>query len=510
MNKISQEELNKAIAMERKRLLDLKLKKEQHLKENELLYFKPNKKQLEFLNSHDKKRRAGFCGNRFGKSTIGVVEDCCWALGFRPMFPEGDERRYAGIPEHGIKGLIIAEDWDKVKEIFTNYEGPGAEMNGKIFKLLPGWAIEKTHKNQQGIIDTVIVRSEVHGRLRRSTLVFDTVQSFKKNPRALESSDWDFIHLDEPIPQDMWKAMSRGLVDRGGYSWWLMTPLSEVWMYNYIVDNAAKDPNNFWYFTADMADNPLNSPEEIEMFLSQLTPDERDARQKGLPLAFGNIVYSTYDETKHLLKGCPNGWTNPYTPPLDYMLALAIDTHPQTPHAVLFIAISPNGHIHIYDECFQKGNLAALSDAIHEKTQGRQCAYYLCEPAAWNEDQTTGRCYADSLWEHGIPVTKASKDKSHGIILTKEFFNRKGNEGENLIHVHEHVGRFRFEIRNYAYDKENKPMDKDDHIMECLYRLVVHDNLIYHSPLVSSEPIKNYNNLVQFDTSLPEVPELVM
>jgi len=39
------------------------------------------------------------------------------------------------------------------------------------------------------------------------------------------------------------------------------------------------------------------------------------------------------------------------------------------------------------------------------------------------------------------------------------------------------------EISNYCFDKENKPMDKDDHMMECLYRTVVHNDLAYVEPV---------------------------
>jgi hypothetical protein len=34
-----------------------------------------------------------------------------------------------------------------------------------------------------------------------------------------ESSDWDFLHIDEPCPRDMYVANARGLIDRGGSDW---------------------------------------------------------------------------------------------------------------------------------------------------------------------------------------------------------------------------------------------------------------------------------------------------
>lgn len=504
--------IDELIRAEEQRMLDLSLKEEQHYRSNQLLYFVPNRKQSWFFDNSDKKRRAGFCGNRFGKSTLGVVEDCCWLLGYRPFFPEGDPRRYEGIPDHGVKGLVIAEDWDKVAEIFTNYEGEGSDRNGKFWDFLPKWCVEKTTKDAKGRIVGIHVKSEVHGRIRRSVIYFDTVQAFKKNAMSQESSDWDFIHVDEPLPKKMWTAASRGLIDRAGASWWALTPLTEVWMYNYMKEMAIIDPANFWSFVADMADNPLNSPEEIALYLSQLEEDERDCRSKGLPLAFGNLVYPKFDRggeddrPGQVVQGTPVGWQSPTCPPKNYMLTYIIDTHPQTPHAVIFIAVSPNGKIHIYDELFQKGSLVDLAAAIKLRTFNRKCCYVLCEPAAFIEDQTTGLSYADRLWTLGIPVEKSTKEKTHGITLTRDFIVRKGNEGEHLFLVHEHCGRFLFEIENYVFDKENKPVDKDDHMMECLYRAVYHDDLRYHNPIPSDTPIgEPVDNLIHADFSLPDV-----
>jgi len=133
------------------------------------------------------------------------------------------------------------------------------------------------------------------------------------------------------------------------------------------------------------------------------------------------------------------------------------------------------------------------------------CIYYLCEPAAWNEDRESGYSYADKLWECGIPVERASKEKTHGIIQTQEMFGRTGHQGENLVFVHENCGRFRFEIKNYVYDKENKAVDKDDHLMECMYRLVCHDGLTYHNPKPVNKPITDSVNIDTPDLSLPNL-----
>lgn len=479
-------ELDERLRTAKASLFNLTVKKKDFYDDNQLALFVPHATQASFFEKATTIRRGIFSGNRWGKSTAGVVEDCCWALGYRPFYDKGDPRRTAGIPTHGVKILVIAEDWDKVKEVFTD-KGQGGDRKGKFFDFLPAWSIAKTHTNQQGTIDIIYVESELNGQIRRSAIYFDTVKSFKNNGAAHESSDWDAIHLDEPVPEALWKAASRGLIDRNGASWWLMTPLKEPWMFYYMEDNQMDDPKNYWCYTGDMDENPTLSQGAKDMYLKGLTQEEIECRKEGKPLSFGSLVYGTYNEKIHLFKGTPKGWKDPFTPPADYLCAYAIDPHGQTPMTVLFVAISPEmpdgkRHVFWYDEIFSKMKLSTLAEAIKVRTKKVRIHYELCDPCAWIEDPESGRSWSDILWDNGLHVDKASKGKTAGIIETRDHFQ----EDDLKVHVMEHMTRFRYEIKLYTYGKENKPVDKDDHIMECMYRLVVHDGLRYHKPYIPS------------------------
>ena len=223
--------------------------------EHRLEMFQPNPKQYDFFVQADKRRRACFAGNRFGKSTLGVVEDCSWLLGERPFFPVGHPLRRLGIPDHGVKLMVIAEDWDKVREIFT--EDASGDRLGKFFYYLPKSKVSNIKRTQTGVICQMTVTNEIDGRKRESLLVFETVKSFKNNSASMESGDYDAIHGDEPFPEEMWKALSRGLVDRNGAAWFLMTPLKFPWIYEQAVEGAVNDPDVWWWFDATMDDNPL-------------------------------------------------------------------------------------------------------------------------------------------------------------------------------------------------------------------------------------------------------------
>lgn len=472
---ISQSDVNKMRESVKQELLALTRQKEDLYKKRKLWYWIPNPKQLTFFEHSFIKRRAGFCGNRFGKSTLGVVEDCCWLIGFRPFFPVGHPLRTLGIPRHGVKGLVIAEDWDKVKEIFTNEDSE--DRLGKFIEFLPEDYIKKKHRNEKGIVDQITVSSKIDSVIRESVLYFDTVKSFKQNPRSFESSDWDFIHADEPLPKELWVAVTRGLIDRGGFTWQLLTPLSEIWMYNEQLENTRTTPHLYWWFEATMDDNPTLKDEDKEIYLNQLPEDQRNARRKGIPLAYGRLVFGDFDPDVHLFEGNHPTWPRISRPPeKDSMVVYAIDTHPQTPHAALFAAVDKNGDIDIYDEIWEKCRIQELAKSVRLKIDGLRIQYGLCEPAAWNEDQGSGFCYADMFYAEQLDLIPGSKRKEDAIILTQQLFKQR----KRVVRIHARCKRLRWELINNYFTKDNVPEDKNDHMLECLRRLVIHDNLTYY------------------------------
>lgn len=492
------EEIEKEIAEQEIYRLSLRQRFLELERSNRLASFVPHKGQEEFLKQAGVVRRMVSAGNRFGKSTLGVVEDCCWLLGYRPFYPVGHPLRTQGIPRRGVKGLCIAQDWDKVHEIFTK-EPDGLDAPcGKFFDFLPKAVIKGFDRRQDGTISAIRVASKQDtGEMRYSVICFDTVKTFKQDGMSQESSDWDFIHGDEPIPEAMWIAASRGLIDRGGHAWFLLTPLKEPWLYNWFSEAVAAGSPDFWLAQGDMTDNPTLNEKSIELFLSQLDETERECRKRGVPLAYGNLVLSTFEDAVHLCKEVPHGWPNMFTPPPDYAIALAIDTHPQTPTAVLFVAVAPTGQVYFYDELWiggiAKDRITIVAQEILRKMCHRRAMYQLCEPAAWSEDPETGRSFVDVFEAHGLRPEKGSKARTFAIQESRMLFAQR----ERGVYIMPHCRVLLKEIRTWAFDKDNKPEDKNDHMCECLGRLVVHDGLAYHSPFEDSQQqsvLATYNN----------------
>lgn len=439
--------------------------------------YRPHAKQALFHAAAKHKRRYLRTGNRFGKSTCGAAEDVAFALGARLWLPEGDPLRQVGIPRKSTKGLILVADWDKASEVFTNREEGQAQ--GKLFAMIPKDRIGHVHKNQAGEISMIEVKNIFGGT---STIYLDTVKSFMSNPMGQESSQWDWIHVDEPIPEKMWKANARGLIDTGGSAWFTCTPIAEQWINEYFLPVKLMKSSfeqgfswdahpERWLMTGSSYDNSTLERANIDQFAGELTEQERMSRIFGLPKSSQGLVYPEFDQDTHVYTDLPKGWKDFDEPPENYTIRVFIDTHPRTPHAVQFWATAPTGEAFCYDEVFSTcgGLISGLCEVIIEKLKGRIPHEMLVEPAAFIPNPTDGRCFADVFTEYGLDVEPAPKELAAGIKLAKQALGQP-----NFLRFNSCCTETLREFYTYVWDKDKeKPVDKDDHMMECFYRACV-------------------------------------
>lgn len=476
-------------------------------RENALTFYEPHPKQSIFHDSAIFHRRYARTGNRFGKSEMGAAEDIAFALGYRPWIEEGNPLRTLGIPSHPTKGLIITTDWDKSTSVFTSEEQ--GVNKGKLFKYLPAKAYLGHTRNHSGAIDCIRVRHISGGT---SLIRLDTVKSFKQNPLGQESDSWDWIHIDEPIPEPMWKANARGLVDRRGKAWFTCTPLTEPWIdakFSPDTDDLSHDfdegfsSGNYWMMTGSMDDNPHNSPQAIADFMAELTEEERECRRTGIPSAYSGIVYKEFSFDEHVSREAPVGWTNWATPPPNFTRRFAIDYHPRKPHHVLFIATSPVGRQYVYAEVFLSCLMSELVLEIKTVLQGEPTVPGLIDPLADTPNRVTDITPLEEVLRLGLPVLPATKDPFNGILAVKALLKEKDRAGRRMLVVNPGCRRFLYEIsRGFIWDGDtNKPVKKDDDAMENFYRLCL-QGLSYIEHETSQLPA-NVIPLRQLDTLHP-------
>lgn len=501
-------------------------------------FYRPHSKQHRF---HEMGTATGrYCrfGNRTGKTVCGAAEDVAWLLGGRTWYKssfdilatrpkgalkaeervmsvefetyvhsrhEGSEKHSLvtkGIPQRPVKGLLVVADWDKAKEIFTNRSG-SYENLGELFQLIPHDALGKVHLSRGGHIDMIEVKRPAEFGGGSSLLYIDTVESFKHAWRSAESSDFDFVHYDEPPPHSMFIANKRGLTDRNGKFWINATPVEELWVNDEfcppkgtnvrVVEeglrfNKTERGGDRFIITASIFDNPFISTEGRNEFEASLNREERECRLMGLPMNLAGLIYKEFIYDLHVLADVPKGWTDYHNPPKDYTIRVAWDVHDAIPQAILLIATAPTGEAFVYDELFFEKHIGPNAELLKEKLAGRNVVDYLIDPKAVIESPVTGESILDELMNYNMWFEKGSKDMTLGIAKTRErLLERRPGSEMPTIWFAPTVTTLLHEISRYAYNpRTQKPVDKDDHMLENLRRLVL-NGLQYIEPTVDAD-----------------------
>lgn len=470
-------------------------------RQNGIAFYRPTPKQALFHAAGDFRYRYVRVGNRFGKSLMGAAEDIAWTLGERPWLPEGTPERTVGIPSHPVKGVLICNDWEKSEEIFTNMSAD-EQAKGKLFALLPRdkFTVSRNHTGK-------ISRIDVDGLYGTSSLYIDTVASYKSSPLGHESSDWDFVHIDEPCPREMWVAYSRGMIDRGGKAWFNCTPISEAWINDFFLPTTRHKVNpdepyvegQKWVMTGSSYDNTYLSSANIDEYAASLKEDEKQARIYGIPSALAGCIYKDFSPTTHVYRKPPEGWTRSTDPPANYSIRYAVDCHPRTPTAILFAATAPSGQVFFFDETFETGTVADWAQMILQRTQHRNVIYGIMDPLGFIEHPTLGTSMADEFIRHGVVLEQGPKDPSNGIIQVTEWLRGTDQRGAPLMQFSAHLRETIFEFDHYMWDdkREDKPKAKDNHMMENLYRLVL-TGLEYIDPSENDGQIIPFSSMRDF------------
>lgn len=502
--------------------LNENLRRERALRQNYgINFYRPHLKQYKFHISPATGRYMRF-GNRGGKSDCGIIEDLCMCMGQRPfmkkVFPvlqgdrtvafyhEGHETHpyvTAGIPQKPVKGLVIVVDWDVAQRVFFTRTGSDDAI-GKFWRYIPREAVGKTRVDGKGRFVEIEIKRERQYGGGSSTLTIETVQSYKNNKLSLESADWDFIHVDEPCPQAMFEAVSRGLMDRAGRYWFNCTPLDEMWINDEFtppkcrVGFDAPDGTAFgkptssghqttrFVITGSIYDNPHRNDAGVAEFESTLTRDQKACRLYGIPTAMAGLVYKSFEYDSHVLEQVPFGWNSFKEPPADYTIRWWFDYHTRLPQAVLFFATDPKGRVFVYDELFEDNHIDPVCKKILARTQGRNVIDQEIDPFALIPHPVTGESVQDELAKYGLFPVPSTKDLTTGIIKTDQRLAERDPQGQPTIYFAPHLTQTLYEFQHYVYDSEkNEPKDKDNHMMENLYRAILNG-----CPYVDPSPTK--------------------
>jgi hypothetical protein len=500
---LEENDISQLLAEKQERLNTLLKEKKVWMQKHALYFYTPQGNQPLFHRCEALIRLA-VGSNRSGKTTAGICEDIALCLGFRPwLLPEYlkskpieelmEMARKGSLPKECLthrktpfKLLIVEDDWDVADEILLTGT---AEKPAKLRKFIPpnalvGGSIDKQEKNGMGYICKI---NFING----SQIVIDTEKSFVNDRGSYEGKSYDGCHYDEPKCRELRVAVKRGLSDSNGLEIFTLTPLAEPWMHDELYSKSGVDPriNAFFFDTQSLVDAGFVSKEGWEAFKDSLTEDEKESRLFGKWTHLRGLVYKEFIP-RHVKDG--GHLIDPISPEWMYDNAtfiVGIDPHPREPLAALFVAGDHKGRIIVWEELFAKElikdfcNFIKVKLAVKIKAKNgevnleeQNVSLYHLDPLAWNEDPIDGKTWAQDFIDNGIPVEKAPKRKEAGILEVRQAFK------DNKLFICSNCTRTIFELQHYVWQEwrnpqgrslKEKAVDKDDHMMELLYRSIL-------------------------------------
>lgn len=483
-------EVDKLSDFELRELISLTDKWSDNIADSRLMIYEPNP-VMRYFHFSKAKTKAMFGGNRSGKTFSSIIE-----LGMH----------FTGVVPKSLQGLQLPFPPNvRIRHCSADYPN--------IFEKVI-WPTIKTIIPTDYIVDVV----KEQGRIKAITNKYGGFIEFMFYEQPLTKFYGASRHIvcyDEEPPESIRDENMMRLIDANGHEYFFFTPVSEIdrpmiWAYDKLLKAASRivekigdkisdisvpdgDPETHAFF-ASIYDNRSLDHKIIDRILAKYDKNEREVRSLGHFMCQSGLVYKGFNEELHLI--------DPFTDWIksdDYTLYVAIDPHPRVPHAALFMVARRDGILFLVDELYSEADTAAdLVQMIKAKCMGKPVECILIDPLAYTRDPSTNSCFAYDLADAGlypIPIS-SSKDKSRGIIKVKELLATPG-----AFFVNRECKRFYYEITHWVWDAwkkdtdnvkgiKQKPIDKNDHTMECLYRLVLL-NPRHVSPYNYEEAVKD-------------------
>lgn len=422
--------------------------------------YRPHAKQLLFHKS-TAKIRLFIGGNRSGKTVGGATESVQYAR---------REHAFKTIPwNEPIRGRIVAVDF----------------LNGVQKIVLPEvarWIPPSMLKN--GSWEDSYAKQERTLYLEDGGFI--EFMSYDQELDKFAGTSRHFTWFDEEPPEDIYKECMARLIDTGGHAWLTMTPVEGMtWVFDQIYEKRFIDPN-IYVVEVDMTENPVLGKAEIDAYVGTLNEDEVEARMHGKFVRRGGLIYPNFDPQINVI--------DPFIPPRQFMHFEAMDHGFNNPTAWLWMAVSPDGDIFVYDEHYESGQVVSYHALkVHEKRQSHRDpegipifpSYSIGDPSIQNTDPIGGGSVQAEYMEYGIPIALGNNDVKTGLNRTARYFGNQRLPGRKektrpRLYVCRNCVMTLWELGRYSWamwaqkgtekdkNKKEEPKKKDDHAMDAL------------------------------------------
>lgn len=323
-------EVNPAVVQELDALID---ETERRIRLKAFDRFRPHFYQRQFIDATwDHAISAWFGGNGLGKTQTAVFTALCYLRGYRPY----DGKRLFEPPVHvGLWG----PDFQK---FHSNMTIP------MILKLMPREMWDFKYNNDR--VEREFILKENGSRLS----LFSYQQHYNRSTgeqSPFEGIDVKVAILDEPFEEEILPSVTRGVMKQNGKIIVTCTPLTQPWMYEKfsIAARTSKDhyyqQNEIWdAVKSEKNPNGHLTKEWVMRYLDDQPPDQRQAREKGIPVHLTGVVYKEYHREYHRF--------DPDAVEIgeDWPKGMVVDPHDSRPFAMGWWAVAPDDCIYIFEE----------------------------------------------------------------------------------------------------------------------------------------------------------------
>jgi len=346
------------------------------------------------------------------------------------------------------------------------------------------------------------------------------LMTYEQDPKEFESATLGFAWFDEPPPLAIFKA-TVARMRMGGLIFITATPLTgSAWMYDHILNYRGENTDQRDYIQADVEANckdhgirGILNHKDIMRMVEEYDDEDKQARIYGKFQHLTGMVFKNFEPKVHVIS--PFNITH-----RDYCVIEALDPHPRNPDAVLWLAVDRMGTFFVVDELYGTFKTPELARRIHNKADRFRIEGRWADPAAFVEDKhqidPSRQMLAGQLRELGLDYMKATKDRQRADRRVKDAFDYEVR-GKDIVvapelYIFDTCKRTIWEIEHYQWDDwrgkaaerkspKEKPMDKDDHMIECLGRLLIQEPVYIPPPNIqgASYGIKEARSFDPYD-----------
>lgn len=351
------------------------------------------------------------------------------------------------------------------------------------------------------------------------------IMTYQQDPKEFEGVTLGWAWFDEPPPDNILKAtISR--MRKGGIIIITATPISgSAHLYDMFAkgkmevevqlregEDPVKVERSIFHLTADVESackehgvrGHLNHSDILRM-VAEYPEDERQARVYGKFAHLIGLVFKKFDRKIHVIKPF-NVNAN------DFVVYHYLDPHPRNEDMALWVAVDKYGTHYVVDEFYKHpDDYKDLAFRVHKKNDQYRIGGMWSDPWIFNKDQhhnSNNKNLSEQLIAEGLTYLPAPKQRAAADKCIEAALNYV-KSGENHIitppqlFIFDTCQRTIWELEHYRWDewkgrtgdnrnKKEKPVDKDDHAIECLGRALISNHIWYpKSPDIDSTIMTN-------------------